>query len=292
MSGELLYGISEWVLFVAVAGLFYLSAEAGYRYAERFGARGCAEPHGHVATIESALLGLLALLLGFAFAMAITRFDVRKQVVMEEANDLQTTFLRAQLLRQPYQAESSRLLRQYVDSRVAYYQAGADRQKIRDALERTSQLQVRLWTVALAAVRDNSDEVTTGYYVQSLNGLIDDHTKRLAAMENHVPEFILLLLFFVATMSIGVTGYSAGLKRARLLVLRAILAILVAATLLVIVDLDRPRRGLIKVSEGGMLQLQQDLDKFAVPPARPEDREVGKRASRQSPPAETRSSGR
>jgi uncharacterized protein (DUF2164 family) len=227
-----------------------------------------------VATIESALLGLLALLLGFAFAMAITRFDVRKQVVMEEANDLQTTFLRAQLLRQPYQAESSRLLREYVDSRVAYYQAGADRQKIRDALERTSQLQIRLWTVAVAAVRYDSNEVTTGYYVQSLNGLIDDHTKRLAAMENHVPEFILLLLVFVATMSIGVTGYSAGLKRARLLVLRAILAILVAATLLVIVDLDRPRRGLIKVSEGGMLQLQQDLDKFAAPPSRPgpEDR--------------------
>jgi hypothetical protein len=53
VSGELLYGISEWVLFVAVAGLFYLSAEAGYRYAQRFGARGCAEPHGHVATIEN-----------------------------------------------------------------------------------------------------------------------------------------------------------------------------------------------------------------------------------------------
>jgi hypothetical protein len=92
-------------------------------------------------------------------------------------------------------------------------------------------------------------------------------------------------------MSIGVTGYSAGLKRARLLVLRGILAILVAATLLVIIDLDRPRRGLIKVSEGGMLQLQQDLDRFAAPltSQRPEDREFRKQAALKSPPAERNS---
>lgn len=264
MSEELLYGISESVLFVLLVGLFYGGAEVGYRYgfrlAERFGADG----HAHVATIEGALLGLLALLLGFAFAMAVNRFDVRKQLVMEEANDLQTTFLRAELLRDRYRVGSSRLLREYVDSRVAYYQAGADREKMRDALERTNRLQIQLWNTAVAASREDSNEVTTGYYIESLNGLIDDHAKRLAAMENHVPEFILLLLFFVATMTIGVTGYSSGLRRTRLRVLRVILVVLVAATLLVIVNLDRPRRGLIKVSEGGMLQLQQNLHKFAA----------------------------
>jgi hypothetical protein len=127
-------------------------------------------------------------------------------------------------------------------------------------------LQIGLWSTAVAAARENSDEVTTGYYIESLNGLIDDHTKRLTAMDNHVPEAILMLLLLVATMTIAVTGYSSGLRHARLLVLRAILAILVAATLLVIVDLDRPRRGLIKVSEASMLQLQQDLSKFATEP--------------------------
>ena len=81
-------------------------------------------------------------------------------------------------------------------------------------------------------------------------------------MENHVPETILLLLLFMATMTIGVTGYSSGLRHSRLPFLRAILVILVGATLLVIVDLDRPRRGLIKISEGSMLQLQQDLDNY------------------------------
>ena len=261
MSEELLYGISERVLFVLLVGLFYGGAELGYRYGCRIAERAGAEAHAHVATIEGALLGLLALLLGFAFAMAVNRFDVRKQLVMEESNDLQTTFLRAQLLPDRYRVESLRLLREYVDSRVAYFQAGTDREKMRGALERTNGLQIRLWQTAVAASRENSEEVTTGYYIESLNGLIDDHTKRLAAMENHVPEFILLLLFFVATMTIGVTGYSSGLKRTRLRVLRAILVILVAATLLVIVDLDRPRRGLITVSEGGMLQLQRDLHK-------------------------------
>jgi hypothetical protein len=222
------------------------------------------EAHGHVATIESALLGLLALLLGFAFAMAMTRFDARKQVVLEETDDIETTFLRAQLLPEKHRDECSRLLRQYVDSRLAHYKAGADREKTNAALNWTKELQFRLWAEAVAAAQEDSDEVKTGYFIESLNGLIDDHTKRITAMENHVPEFILVLLFVVATMTIAVTGYSSGLRHARLRTLRFILVFLVAATLLVIVDLDRPRRGLIQVSESGMQQLREELDQFAA----------------------------
>jgi hypothetical protein len=81
-------------------------------------------------------------------------------------------------------------------------------------------------------------------------------------MENHVPELILMLLLLVAIMTIAVTGYSSGLKQVRLPVLRAILVILVAATLLGILDLDRPRRGLIKLSEAAMVELQKGLSKL------------------------------
>lgn len=98
MPGEFLYGVNQWVLLVLTTAAFYLCAEAGYRYGRRMAAQSGPDVHSHVTTIESALLGLLALLLGFAFAMAMNRFDVRKNVVVEEANDLRTTYLRAQLL--------------------------------------------------------------------------------------------------------------------------------------------------------------------------------------------------
>jgi hypothetical protein len=259
MSGELLYGISEILLFVLAVALFFASAEIGFRFGRRTTAAISSEAHSHVATIEAALLGLLALLLGFAFAMAMSRYDMRRQLVLEEANDIQTTALRVGLLADKFRAPNYKLLVEYVDSRIEYFKAGADRGLSEKALSRTGRLQEELWKIAVAAVREDADMVRSGLYIQSLNGVIDDHTKRVTAMNNHVPEAILGLLFFVGAFTLAVTGYSSGLKNARLTVLRFILIIVAAATLMVIVDLDRPRRGFIKVGETSLLQVQESL---------------------------------
>lgn len=262
MTGEVLYGINEWVLFLLAVGILYGGAEVGFRYGRRYAGRTQPEVHSHVATVEAALLGLLALLLGFAFGMAMTRFETRRQVVLEEVNDLGTTYLRAHLLPQRHRATCERLLEEYVQSRIDFLRAGTNETRSTEAQERTRRLQIRLWSVAVAAAREDSNEVTTGYFVESLNQLIDDHTKRTNAMENHVPEVILHLLMLVATLTIMVTGYSSGLRGARLKALRAILVLLISATLIVVIDLDRPRRGLIRVSESGMVRLQSDMGEF------------------------------
>jgi hypothetical protein len=262
MSGEVLYGINEWVLFILSAGILYGAAEIGFRYGVRYAERTHPEIHTHVATVEGALLGLLALLLGFAFAMAMSRFETRKQVVLEEVNDLGTTYLRAHLLPERRRETCVRLIEEYVQSRIEYLGAGTDPIRTREAQEKTQRLQVRLWAQAVVAAREDSDEVRTGYFIESLNRLIDDHTKRSIAMENHVPEVILHLLMLVAVLTIAVTGYSSGLRGKRLKALRAILVLLITATLIVIVDLDRPRRGLIRVSEDGMVQLQSNIGEF------------------------------
>lgn len=261
MNSDLLYGISQGWIFVLIVVLFYAFAEAGIRLGHRASAKISKEAYGHVSTIEGALLGLLALLLGFAFSMSMGRYDDRRSVVVGEANDLQTTFLRAALLPEARYIPIANLLSAYVDSRIAYLRAGRDRAAIDIALNQTAELQTQLWNHALLAAQENSDEVKTGYFIESLNDLIDDHTRRVAAMENHVPEVILLLLVFVAAMTIAMTGYSSGLNQTRLSIPRFILVVLTAATLIVIIDLDRPRRGFITVNEQSMLQLQADFDK-------------------------------
>lgn len=259
MNNDLIYGIGQgWLFIIFVVG-FYLSAEIGFRFARRSANKVGKEATSHISTIEAALLGLLALLLGFAFSMSMSRYDSRKSIVIDEANDLQTTYLRAELLNDPFKEVTKRLLKEYVDSRVEYLQAGLDELKIQEALDRTIKIQHQLWDQAVHAARADSDEVRTGYFIESLNSLIDDHTVRVNAMRNHVPEIILLLLIFVGAMTIAMTGYSSGINKLRLPVPRAILVILTAATLIVIIDLDRPRRGLITVSEKSLLQLQQDL---------------------------------
>ena len=262
MSGELLYGVNEWLLFTLTAGLLYGGAEIGFRYGQRYAQRTSQEIQAHVATVEGALLGLLALLLGFAFSMAMNRFEARKQAVLEEVNDLQTAYLRAHLLPARPRSACVTLLEEYVAARIASVRAAADPVRIQESQEETVRLQIKLWAESVAAVRDDSNEVTTGYFVESLNRLIDDHTKRSIAMENHVPEVILLLLILVAVLTIAVTGYSSGLKGKRLKALRLILVVLISATLTVIIDLDRPRRGLIRVGEDGMGRLQKDLSAF------------------------------
>jgi hypothetical protein len=93
--------------------VFFGSAEIGFRCGRRVAQRVNPETNPHIATIEAALLGLLALLLGFAFAMAMNRYDTRKTLVMEEANDIQTTYLRSQLLPERYRGETARLLGDY-----------------------------------------------------------------------------------------------------------------------------------------------------------------------------------
>jgi hypothetical protein len=212
--------------------------------------------------LEAASLGLLALLLGFTFSMALTRFDTRKQLVLDEANAIGTTYLRAQLLPDPARKEVSNLLRRYVDVRLDFYQAGVNQRKLQNVDDETEKLHKALWSYAMATGGRDPRAIPTGLFIQSLNEVIDLHAKRVTAMENHVPESIFVLLLIVATLSLGLVGYGAGMGKDRNLLPTVISVILIASVILLIMDLDRPRRGLIKVSQQSMVRLQENLKRL------------------------------
>ncbi len=206
------------------------------------------------------MLGLLALLLGFTFAMTVSRFEVRKQLVLDEANAIHTTFLRAQLLPQPQRQEVSQLLRQYVEVRLKFYQAGVDPGRLREAERQAEQLHLLLWSYAAAIGEKDPRAVTTGLFLQSLNEVIDLYAKRLTALENHVPEIILVLLYSAALVANGLIGYGCGLGGRRNFYVTLTASMLIAFVIWVIVDLDRPRRGLIKVGQERLLDLHHNLE--------------------------------
>ena len=259
MAGELFYVVNAWVIFVASIGFFLLATEAGFQLGSR--ARSSVNEHARsqITMIQGAVLGLLALLLGFTFAMAMSRFDTRKQLVLDESNAIGTTFLRARLLPEPHRTEVSNQLRRYVDVRLEFYEAGVDQKKLRVANDKTEQLHNQLWLHAAALGEKDPRAITTGLFLQSLNEVIDLHAKRVTAMENHVPESILILLYFVAIMSTGLMGYGCGLGGFRNLFTTITASILIASVIFLIVDLDRPRRGLIKVSQQSMVNLRDSL---------------------------------
>jgi hypothetical protein len=207
-------------------------------------------------SIQASILGLLALLLGFTFSMAMQRYDSRSMAVIDEANALGTTLLRVKLLPQQYQPEVYKLLGEYVDLRIAVGKLDITRSSERDQHNRqVLGLQHTLWAIAVQATNDDPRAVTTGAFVKSLNDVIDMQGKRSALLQMHVPEAVLLLLFVVFVSSGGMIGYSGGLSGKRIVAPVVLVSLLITLIVFIIIDLDRPRRGLIQVNQSVLLEL-------------------------------------
>lgn len=210
---------------------------------------------------------MLALLITFSFSMASSRFDARRVLLLEEVNAIGTTYLRAQLLPEPHRTEVAGLLREYVDVRLDFYAAGIDREKLRQVYDRTAQLHNRLWDHAVAVAEQDQRAVTTGLFIETLNHVIDLHTKRWAAMMSRVPLPISMMLVFVAMAAVGFMGYSAGMAGRRNLIVTTTMSFLVAIVITVIVDLNRPRQGFIGYSQQSMIDLRDSMDKNSRHPS-------------------------
>ena len=214
----------------------------------------------NVSTLESAVFGLLALMLGFTFAMALSRFEARRDAVLNEANAIGTTALRARLLPEPERKEVLQLLKQYVKIRLEITQRPVSRTELMTAISQSNALQESLWQQAATLAAKNNGMVPTGLFIQTLNDMIDNQGKRLAALRNRVPNIVLLALFGIAIVGSGFAGYANGLDLRRTQVPVFIMAVLVSGVIFLILDLDRPSGGFIAVSQQPMIDTADSID--------------------------------
>lgn len=142
----------------------------------------------NISAREGAVLGLLALMIGFTFAMALSRFEGRREAILNEANSIA---LRARLLPAPYNKESIKLLKDYVQVRLDITRRVPSPTEPSAAIERSNAIQEALWQRAKAMAADNG-WVPTGLFIESLNAMIEDQQKRLTAVCNRVPNLVLL----------------------------------------------------------------------------------------------------
>ncbi len=255
----MLWQISEGVLLVA--GVFALLGitELGFRYGRRRRAKGGSADVEHAQAVQSSLISILALLMGFTFFMAISRFDLRKSLLVEEANAIGTAYLRTRVLSDTSGEAVRGLLRRYVDARLAFGNAGADPTRVAAAEQAAEALHVELWDAAVAAVAADSHSLSTAAFMQAINDVIDLQSKRRAAFENHVPEAVLDLLLMSSLFALGAAGFTSGLGARRRFIPNAALSVIVVLVLVTILDVDRPRRGLIEVSQDCLVRLQVQL---------------------------------
>ncbi len=215
-----------------------------------------------IATLESAILGLLALMIGFTFAVALSRFEARRDAVLNEANSIGTTALRARLLPAPHGAEAVKLLQEYVQMRLDATQHDAGGVEIAAAIARSDEIHEALWQSVMALAARDTGMVPTGLFIQTLNEMIDNHAKRLAALRGRVPSFVLMSLYVIAFVASLFAGYNDALeaRHARLPVYAT--ALLIAAVILLILDLDRPGAGFIEISQQPMVDAAASIANY------------------------------
>ena len=249
---------NQWLVLIIVGLLLLALTEVGFRAGLRLFVAKDERRKGQIGGIQGAVLGMLALLLGFTFSMSVGRYETRRDLVLQEANAIGTTYLRASFLPEAHAKAVEDLLRRYTAARLSFYDAGIDSTKIAAAEDEAARLQRELWAHTVAAGKEAPSPMTATF-INALNETIDLDATRLNALRSRVPTAVWLLVLIVAGAGCYVSGGGAGASGARTGFSDGMLPLLIAVVITLIADFDRPRQGLISISQQPLIDLQQSL---------------------------------
>jgi Protein of unknown function (DUF4239) len=264
MHSNWLYDQSALWITVCLMAAMMLAAEIAYWAGRRWHANTHDAGREVFVAIKVSLLGLLALLLAFTFSMAADRYADRQRLVTDEANTLHTLLLRSSLLPEPARARFQQLFGEFVDARLAFFDARQNLVAVEEAIDRTEKLHDQMWGLVETEARRDLPMGEAEGMIRSLNDEWSLHRQRVHAFENRVPDAVILLLFTGTIIAMAAVGFAAGIANHRGTVGKLLLAALLGGTILVVLDLDRPRRGLFQISQEPMLHLKQVLERPAV----------------------------
>jgi hypothetical protein len=250
----------ELAILLGAIGVFVLALEVGFRLGVRRQARTDEPDKTHANALHGAVLGLLALLLGFTFAMAVSRYESRKTLMIDQANAIGTAALRGSLLPPPHAERTAALFREYVDSRLQYNAAGTNDARIAAAEERAARIEKELWNISRTLLTEDPRSQPASLYTQALNAVFDIREQRRFALNDRVPAAVTFMLFIVSMTAMGLIAYSCGLNGRRRPLANLTFACLIALVLVIILDIDAPRVGFVTVSPESLLRLQQSLN--------------------------------
>jgi len=252
--------ISVWVLFIIIILVFSIASELGFRVGKLIHERLEKEQNPMVGTILGASLGLLAFFLAFTFNMAGSRYDARKKLVIDEANAIETTYLRVKLLPKPYRTEFQDLLSKYVDGRAQLQKANFE--IVRQVIAESEELHNLLWSKVVTLTEKSNYSGGTALFIRSLNEVFDLHRKRVnAGLHNRIPISIFATLYFVGSLAMAMMGYQAGLSGKRSPIASFALILTFSIVLTLISDLERPRQEIFSVSQQTMVDLKSKINR-------------------------------
>jgi hypothetical protein len=220
--------------------------ETGRRIGER---RMALDPEGSTAglgVVDAAVFALMGLMIAFTFTGAANRFDSRRQLIVEEANDIGTAYLRVDLLPSEAQPQIRAWFREYLDTRIIMYRSIPDMDAVYAAMNRGNDLQKKIWEASVKATQDSDNTATTMLVIQSLNDMIDITTTRVGASRMHPPFAIFAVLGLLALVCSLFAGYGMAGGKSRSWLHFIGFALILVVVIYVIIDLEFPRVGMIR----------------------------------------------
>ena len=248
-----------WAAAVLTFSIVVLATEVGFRLGNVKRKQKEHERDSSVSAMSGATLGLLAFLLAFTFDMAAGRFEVRKRLVVEEANAIGTAYLRADLVEESYGRAIKKLLKEYVDIRVNGSVQGSG--TLQEVLNRSDKLHDEIWTEVRQLVRTSVPNPINNTLIEALNDVIDLHSTRIAlALRNRIPGAIWSMLYLMSIIGMMSVGYQSGLAGHRSVIGSTLLGLGFTLVITLIIDLDRPQRGFLRVGQEPLLEVQEKID--------------------------------
>jgi len=249
-------------IFLFSSFILLISFEIGYQIC-KYTSRGNEESAlNSIGPMVSGLLGMLAFVLAFTFAMASSQHNLRKENVLNEANIISTAYLRADLLGERDASKVKALLKEYVDQRINAVNAIkiGDKSTTTRMLKRSIEIHDELWSQLISAQKRDADLIV-GLLFQSINDLIDSHQNRVTAgFYNRIPSSIWIVLLTISSLTLMILGAQARISKRR--TLGAVIPLIIAFTSLtsLVLDLDRPADGMITVGQEPITDLKKTLD--------------------------------
>jgi hypothetical protein len=245
-----------WALLPATVLLVLAAIEGGYRFAayrKRQSDKGIDAP---ISSVIAGTLGLLAFLLAFTFGLGASRFEKRRELLLDEVNAIGTCFLRADMVPESQRLAIRQGLREYVHLRAEF---SRKQDTVHQSLVRMEALLDELWSQAILVAKSDSSSEMHALFVDSLNQVIDFHTKRVVVSQYRIPDAVWLALYVISMLSMAGVGYQFGLAGARDIAISLSMALSFSIVIWLIADLERGYKGALQISQQPMIDLDRKL---------------------------------
>jgi hypothetical protein len=235
--------------------------ESGRRTGRRHLAIDGENGHRGLRVVEGVIFGLLGLLIAFSFSGAMSRFDARRSLIVEESNAIGTAWLRLDLLKPAAQPALRELLRHYLDARLAAYRKLPDIAAAKLQYAAASRMEGEIWERAVAGARDSEGPQAAMLLLPAINQVIDLGNSEMMATQQHPPAAVFLMLALLALGGSFVAGYAMAPSRSRYWIHALTFSVIIAMTVYLILDIEHPLVGMIRIDavNQNLVELRQSM---------------------------------